>query len=477
MDAEGQQNRKDPASSRLKRGEAPKRLAGEFDAPVALTEPDPKTTQLMEQVVQKANLRKALKRVRANKGSLGVDGMSVDELVTHLREHWEGLKKKLLDGSYEPSTVKRVEIPKPSGGVRTLGIPTVLDRFIQQAILQVLTPLFDPSFSQHSYGFRPGKNAHQAVKVARAHIQEGYGWVVDMDLEKFFDRVNHDVLMGRLAKRIADKRLLRIIRRYLQAGTMVHGVTMDRQEGTPQGGPMSPLLSNVLLDELDKELEARGHRFVRYADDCNIYVRSKRAGERVLSSLKEWLAMRLHLQVNEKKSAVDKPQKRKFLGFSFFMRDGRVKIRIAPESIRRIRERIRWTTRRGRGVALERVIGELNRFTIGWIGYFRITEATSVLKATDEWTRRRLRCFRIKQWKRRPRTRYREMRALGLTKDHAAMFASIRRGWWVLSMTPQSSLAFHESFFVKRGLVGLLRRYAELKSVPTAGCGPACPVV
>lgn len=477
MDAEGQQNRKDPASSRLKRGEAPGQLAGEFDAPKALTEPDPKTTQLMEQVVQKANLRKALKRVRANKGSPGVDGMTVDELGPHLREHWKGLKKKLLDGSYEPHLVKRVEIPKPSGGVRTLGVPTVLDRFIQQAILQVLTPLFDPSFSKHSYGFRPGKSAHQAVKAARAYIQEGYGWVVDMDLEKFFDRVNHDVLMGRLAKRIADKHLLRIIRRYLQAGIMVHGVAMNRHEGTPQGGPLSPLLSNVLLDELDKELEARGHRFVRYADDCNVYVRSRRAGERVLSSLKEWLGKRLRLRVNDKKSAVDRPQKRKFLGFSFFLRDGRVKIRIASESIRRIRKRIRWITRRGRGMALERVIAELNRFTVGWIGYFQITEAASILKSTDEWTRRRLRCFRIKQWKNRPRTRFREMRALGLSKDHAAMFASIRRGWWALSMTPQTSLAFPESFFVERGWVGLLRRYAELKSVRTAGCGPACPVV
>lgn len=444
---------------------------------MALTESDPKTAQLMEQVVQKTNLRKALKRVRANKGSPGIDGMTVAELAPHLREHWEGLKKQLLDGSYKPRPVKRVEIPKPSGGVRMLGIPTVLDRFIQQAILQVLTPLFDPSFSKYSYGFRPGKNAHQAVETARAHIQEGYGWVVDMDLEKFFDRVNHDVLMGKLAKRIADKHLLRIIRRYLQAGIMVHDVTVDRHEGTPQGGPLSPLLSNVLLDELDKELEARGLRFVRYADDCNIYVRSKRAGERVLSSLKQWLAKRLRLRVNEKKSAVDRPQKRKFLGFSFFKRDGRVKIRIAGESIRRVRERIRWTTRRGRGVALERVIAELNRFIVGWIGYFQITEAPSVLKATDEWTRRRLRCFRIKQWKKRPHTRFREMRALGLTRDHAAMFASIRRGWWALSMTPQTSLAFPEPFFAERGLIGLFRRYAELKSVRTAGCGPACPVV
>jgi len=477
MDAEGQQNRNNPVSSRLERGEAPRRLAGESDACKASTEPDPKTMLLMEQVVQRDNLRKALKRVRANKGSPGVDSMTVDELVPHLREHWEELKKKLLDGSYEPCPVKRVEIPKPSGGTRMLGIPTVLDRFIQQAILQVLTPLFDPGFSKHSYGFRPGKSAHQAVETARAYIQEGYEWVVDMDLEKFFDRVNHDVLMGRLAKRIADKHLLRIIRRYLQAGVMVHGVTVDRQEGTPQGGPLSPLLSNVLLDELDKELESRGHRFVRYADDCNVYVRSKRAGERVLSSLKEWLGKRLRLRVNEKKSAVDRPQERKFLGFSFFMWDGRAKIRIAPESIRRVRGRIRWITRRGRGMALERVIAELNRFTIGWMGYFQITEAVSVLRATDGWTRRRLRCFRIKQWRNRPRTRYREMRALGLSKDHAAMFASIRRGWWGLSMTPQTSLAFPESYFVERGLVGLFRRYAALKSVRTAECGPACSVV
>jgi group II intron reverse transcriptase/maturase len=312
MDEKGQPTEAEKSAkafSDRRMGEAQAKDREGSDASTASTQTNPKTAYLMEQVVQRDNLKEALKRVRANQGSPGTDEMTVEALVPHLREHWPKIKEKLLAGTYEPMPVKRVEIPKAGGGVRMLGIPAVLDRFIQQAILQTLTPLFDPGFSRHSYGFRPGKSAHQAVKAAREYIQQGYEWVVDMDLEKFFDRVNHDVLMGRLAKRIADRRLLRLIRRYLQAGVMAHGVVVERYEGTPQGGPLSPLLSNILLDELDKELEERGHKFARYADDCNIYVKSKRAGERVMASVKEFLNRRLRLKVNETKSAGLRPEK------------------------------------------------------------------------------------------------------------------------------------------------------------------------
>ena len=300
-----------------------------YEGPEAATAPnrsDPETQYLTEQVVQRDNLQEALKRVRANKGGPGVDGMTVGELAAHLRKHWPRLRGELLAGTYQPSPVKRVEIPKPGGGVRLLGVPTVLDRFIQQAILQVFTPIFEPRFSEHSYGFRPGRSAHQAVKRAQEYIREGHEWVVDLDLEKFFDRVNHDMLLGRLAKRIEDKRLLRLIRRYLQAGVMTHGVVVERKEGTPQGGPLSPLLSNVLLDDLDKELEKRGHRFCRYADDCNIYVRSQQAGERVMSSVKKFLTRRLRLKVNEEKSSVAPPSERKFLGYSFWSYTAQIRI-------------------------------------------------------------------------------------------------------------------------------------------------------
>jgi RNA-directed DNA polymerase len=426
---------------------------------------DPKTRQLMEQVVDKTNLERALKAVRANKGSPGVDGMTVDELAAHLRRHWPEMKKRLLKGTYEPQPVKRVEIPKPGGGVRLLGVPTVVDRFIQQAVLQMLTPIYDPTFSPHSYGFRPGRNTHQAVKQAQAYISEGYEWVVDLDLEKFFDRVNHDVLMGRIAKRIEDKRLLKLIRRYLQAGVMVNGVVMEREEGTPQGGPLSPLLSNILLDEFDKELEARGHKFCRYADDANIYVRSQKAGERVLSSVKRWLDRVLRLKVNEAKSAVAKPEERKFLGFSFFWdEEGRIRRRISPQALERAKETIRDITRRTGGISMEEMIRRLNRYLNGWMSAFRITEAPSVLKRMDGWIRRRLRCLKLVQWKQQPKTRYRGLRQLGLSQEWAATLAGSSKGPWALSKTPQLEAAFSVAHFHRMGLVSLFDRCHALQS-------------
>lgn len=445
-------------------GEARSERHAEPEDSTAPKNPDPKTMCLMEKIVEKANLKKALKRVQTNKGAAGTDGMKVEDLHPYLLEHWPKLESELLAGSYKPSSIKRVEIPKTGGGKRLLGIPTVLDRFIQQAVLQVLTPIYDPTFSERSYGFRPGKDAHQAVQSAKEYIAEGYSWVVDLDIEKFFDRVNHDILMGRIAKRIADKRLLKLLRLYLQAGVMVHGVVVDRHEGTPQGGPLSPLLSNILLDELDKELEERGHKFSRYADDCNIYVKSERAGKRVMDSVKSFLQRRLRLKVNEEKSAVTPAGVRKFLGFGFWFKKG-VKIGIAKESVKKAKARIRFITKRSRGLSLETVIGRLNRFTLGWVAYFRISEGRSTLESMDTWTRRRLRCFKIKQWKKRSRTRFRELTKLGLGKDAAATFASSRKGWWKLSMTPQLSMAMPPSYFRNLGLIDALGRYRQLQSV------------
>jgi group II intron reverse transcriptase/maturase len=423
---------------------------------------DPEMQHLLEQVVQGDNLRQALKRVKANKGSPGVDGRTVEQLPAYLREQWPRLRGELLAGTYRPQPVKRVEIPKPGGGVRLLGVPTALDRFLQQAILQILNPIFDPTFSEHSYGFRPGRSAHQAVKQARQYIQEGYDWVVDLDLEKFFDRVNHDVLMGRLAKRIGDKRLLRLIRRYLEAGVMVHGVVIERAEGTPQGGPLSPLLSNVLLDDLDKELETRGHRFCRYADDSNIYVRSKQAGERVMASVRKFLARRLRLKVNEEKSAVARPSERQFLGFSFNAHTGR--INISEKAMRRLRDEIRRRTGRNRGCSLERVIGDLNKLLKGWAGYFHITERPTALEDVDGWIRRRLRCFKMKQWKTKFSTWVRELKRLGLPEWQAQKLGGSRRGWWALSASPQAQQAFSPAYFQGKGLTILLDRCLALKA-------------
>lgn len=397
----------------------------------------PGTDRLMEEVVQRGNAKAALKRVRQNKGSPGVDGMTVDELPEYLAEYWEEIREQLVAGTYQPKPVKRQEIPKSGGGVRELGIPTALDRFVQQAILQVLQPRFDPTFSEHSHGFRPGRRAHDAVCEAQQYIQEGRRVVVDVDLEKFFDRVNHDVLMGKLAGRIADKRLLGLIRRYLEAGIMANGVVMERWEGTPQGGPLSPLLANVLLDEVDKELEKRGHAFVRYADDCNVYVRSRRAGGDVMETLRRLYA-RLRLRVNEAKSAVGRPQERKFLGYSFWVAPGRkIRRRIAPKALVAMKDRVREITARNGGRSITAVIAELRTYLRGWKGYFGLAETPHVLRELDEWIRHRLRLVQLKQWK-RGKTVYRELRSRGVRPEAATAVAANTRRWW-----RNASMAIH----------------------------------
>lgn len=399
---------------------------------------------MMERVCERANLQAALKRVRKNKGSAGIDGMTVDELPEHLKTHWPALREQLLAGTYQPSPVRRHTIPKPGGGERELGIPTVLDRFIQQAILQVLGPRFDVTFSQYSYGFRPGRSAHDAVEQAQRYVNEGRRFVVDVDLEKFFDRVNHDVLMGRLAKRIEDKRLLGLIRRYLEAGMMANGVAMERHEGTPQGGPLSPLLANVLLDEVDKELEKRGHAFVRYADDCNVYVRSRRAGERVMGLLRRLYAD-LRLRVNEAKSAVDRPQNRKLLGYSFYWgrRGEGVKRRVAPKALTAMKDRVRELTRPTRSQSIARVAADLRSYLTGWKSYFRLADTPKVFAALDEWIRHRLRALHLRHWK-RGRVTYRELRARGLPERTAAYVAANTRRWW-----KNSAMLIHVAFPIR----------------------------
>jgi group II intron reverse transcriptase/maturase len=387
------------------------------------------TSHLMEQVVARANVQQALDRVRKNQGSPGSDGMTVDELPEYLNAHWQVLRQQLLDGSYCPAPVRRKEIPKDDGEVRVLGIPTVLDRLIQQAILQVLQPRFDPTFSPHSHGFRPGRRAHDAVRAAQRYIQDGKTWVVDVDLEKFFDRVNHDVLMGRLAKRIADKRLLRIIRGYLTAGMMLNGVVMERDMGTPQGGPLSPLLANVLLDEIDKELERRGHTFARYADDCNVYVRTERAGQRVMASLTK-LYGKLRLRINANKSAVARVTGRGFLGFSFWIDAGRVvRRRVAKPALGKLKRRVRKLTRRCVGRSLEQVAQGLRKYLPGWRAYYGIAETPKVFRELDGWIRHRLRAIQLKQW-RRGITAFREMRKRGVSVRMSTSAAYRTRSWW-----------------------------------------------
>lgn len=389
----------------------------------------PGTSRLMEEVVETSNMKAALLRVKQNKGSAGVDGMSVSELPEYLKREWARIREELLTGRYRPQPVRRQVIPKPDGGERELGIPTVLDRLIQQAMLQVLQPRFDPGFSDHSYGFRPGRRAHEAVARAQRYVQEGRRWVVDVDLSKFFDRVNHDILMGRLAKRIEDKRALALLRRWLEAGVMVSGVVTERREGTPQGGPISPLLANVLLDEVDKELERRGHAFVRYADDCNVYVRTERAGRRVLEGLRK-IYEGLRLRINESKSAVDLAVRRDFLGFGFWVAPkGRVRRRIAKKALGSMKDRVRSITNRNRGRSIPSVVEELRSYLLGWKGYFRFTEAPGVLEECDGWIRRRLRCLQLKQWK-QGRTVYRELRARGTSETVAGEVAANTRRWW-----------------------------------------------
>lgn len=406
--------------------------------------------RLMEEICERENLKQALKRVRANKGAPGVDGMTVNALPAFLREHWPTVRASLLEGTYRPQPVRRVEIPKPDGGVRKLGIPSALDRFVQQATLQVLQRLWDPTFSDSSYGFRPGRSAHQAVARAQGYIRAGHRWVVDLDLEKFFDRVNHDILMSRVADRIDDRRVLKLIRSFLTAGVLEHGLVGATDEGTPQGGPLSPLLSNLLLDDLDRELERRGLQFVRYADDCNVYVCSERAGQRVMMGLKAFLTRRLKLKVNEAKSAVAPPHTRKFLGFTFSRLD-HARRQVAPKALARFKEKVRELTRRTRGTSVEQVIGALKRYLTGWRGYFGFCETPRVLQKLDEWLRRRLRCFLWKQWK-RGRTRFHELVTRGVRQDLAASTAGSPHGVWHLSASLALNIALPNRYFRSLGL-------------------------
>lgn len=418
---------------------------------------------LMEAVVERSNMRLAHQRVVENKGAPGVDGLTVAELKDWLKVHWPRVKEALLAGAYLPQPVRRVDIPKPQGGVRTLGVPTVVDRLIQQALHQVMQPIFEPTFSASSYGFRPGRNALQAVQAARGYIREGRRWVVDLDLEKFFDRINHDMLMARVARRVSDERVLKLIRRSLEAGLMADGMVEPRIEGTPQGGPLSPLLSNILLTDLDRELEARGLAFCRYADDCNIYVRSEAAGQRVMRGIRDFLEKVLRLRVNETKSAVERPWKRKFLGYSVTAhRDTR--LRVAPESLKRLMNRVRELMREGRGQSLAQVIEHLNPLLRGWIAYFRATESRGPLEDFDGWMRRRLRCLLWRQWK-RPATRHRRLQTLGLNAERAWKSASNGRGAWWNSGASHMHAAFPASYFTHLGLVSLLATQRRLQSV------------
>lgn len=420
--------------------------------------------RLMEAVVERENMKRAYHRVCANKGSAGVDGMAVGDLRGYLVENWLCIKEELLSGQYQPRPVLGVEIPKPGGkGVRQLGIPTVLDRLIQQALNQVLQPIFDPGFSESSYGFRPGRSAHQAVKKARDYVSEGRRWVVDMDLEKFFDRVNHDMLMVRVSRKIKDKRILTLIRCYLASGMMSGGLVSQRTEGTPQGGPLSPLLSNILLDDLDKELERRGHKFCRYADDANVYVGTKRSGERVLSSLTRFLAKQLGLKVNQEKSAVDRPWNRKFLGYSLtFHRKSRLKV--AKASIERLKGKLREMFRRGRGHALRRVIDDLNPVLKGWMVYFRLTEVRGVLEELDSWIRRKLRCVLWRQWK-RSFTRAKNLMKRGIAEKRAWKSATNGRGPWWNSGASHMNEAFPRRFFDQYNLPSLLTQLKRLQCI------------
>jgi group II intron reverse transcriptase/maturase len=404
--------------------------------------------ELMEEVLDQSNLNAAFKRVRKNKGSAGVDGMSVDELSDYLKKNGHTIRTQLLSGNYKPMPVKRVEIPKPDGGVRQLGIPTVLDRFIQQALAQVLQNGYDKTFSDSSFGFRPNRSAHQAILKAQIYQNDGYKFVVDLDLEKFFDKVNHDKLMGKLRKDIQDKRVLKLIRSFLNAGIMDNGIVTIPEEGTPQGGPLSPLLSNIVLDDFDRELEKRGHKFVRYADDCNIYVKTSRAGDRVMKSVKEFIEKKLRLKVNEKKSKVDKPAKRKFLGFSFLDLKEVASIRIAPESIKRLKDKIREITRPTRRIKFMDLINQLKIFLRGWKSYFNLIEIREILQRLDSWIRHRLRSFIWHQWP-KVKTRYKMLVKFGINHDLAMRTAASRKGAWRISHSPAMDMAFPVKYFDK----------------------------
>lgn len=414
----------------------------------------------MEKVVARPNMLAALRRVERNAGAPGIDGVRTGDLLGQCQVEWPRIREELLNGTYEPLPVRRVEIPKSSGqGMRKLGIPTAMDRLIQQALLQVLTPILDPDMSQHSYGFRPGRRAQDAVEKARQYIADGYEWVVDIDLEDFFNRVNHDMLMARVARKVEDKRVPRLIRRYLECGVLINGVVVTTEEGTPQGGPLSPLLSNVMLDDLDKELERRGHRFVRYADDGNVYVRTRRAGERVMASIRTYLQERLKLKVNEAKSAVDRPERRTFLGFSFYRRRGEVHVRLSKKALERVKRRIREMTGRSRSQSMDQRLRALNAYLAGWFGYYGYAKTPSIFKTLDEWTRHRLRACVWKQWKRQA-TRERELVALGMPRWQAWMRASSGKGIWRMAAGPLNGI-LGVAYWRAQGYVGLSDRYQK----------------
>jgi RNA-directed DNA polymerase len=441
------------------------------------TAPHPAQASLWEQFLSRDNLARALRRVERNAGAPGIDGMTTDELRPWLHRHWPEIRGQLDAGTYRPQPVRRVEIPKPSGGLRMLGVPTALDRLIQQALLQVLTPVFEPHFSERSFGFRPGRSPHQAVECARQSIVDGAAWVVDVDLDAFFDRVQHDALMARVARRVDDKQVLRLLRRCLGVGIMADGVRQASEEGTPQGSPLSPLLANVMLDDLDWELARRGHRFVRYADDLMVYVGSERAGQRVLESIVQSVEKRLKLRVNRRKSAVAPATRRPFLGFGFFHRDGQVKVRVDPEARKRAKDRLRKLTSRRWGVSMERRIRELNRFTVGWTAYFAYAETPRPFADLDEWLRRRLRQVRWKEWK-RYRTRRRNLRALGMSERAAREWAGSRKGYWRIAGSAILQRALPNAYWRELGLRGFSDPYRRFRDATrTAWCGPACQVV
>lgn len=418
------------------------------------------TQTLIQEVLRRENMLRAYKRVVRNGGAPGTDGVTVEHLGVYCRQHWERIREQILNGTYAPQAVRKVEIPKPDGnGTRTLGIPTVMDRMIQQAVMQVLQPIFEPTFSDSSFGFRPGRSAHGAVLRAYEYIQRGSEWVVDLDLEKFFDRVNHDVLMARVARRVKDKRVLLLIRRYLQAGMMEGGLVSPRTEGTPQGSPLSPLLSNILLDELDKELEQRGHLFVRYADDCNVYVQSKAAGERVMESLERFLSKRLRLKVNRDKSAVARPSERKFLGYTIYG-ENKPKLIVARKSIRRLKDKLRPLFRQGRGMKLADTIGRINRITRGWVAYFRLDQVGQTFRDLDGWIRRHLRAIQWRQWK-TPATRLKKLLALGVSREKA-QGACNHCGPWRNAVTPHMHLALPNATLLRMGFKSLADEHRRL---------------
>jgi RNA-directed DNA polymerase len=438
--------------------------SGRSESPESSSQPV-RADGLWEQVFSRDNLSRALRRVERNAGAPGVDGMTTEQLRPWLHQHWEAVRGALDAGTYKPSPVRQVEIPKPDGGSRMLGVPTVLDRLVQQAIAQVLEPVFDPGFSQHSYGFRPGRSAHQAVEQARVWLEDGFRWVVDVDLERFFDQVNHDKLMHRVSRRVADKRVLKLVHRYLQAGVMVDGVRQASAEGTPQGSPLSPLLSNIMLDDLDKELERRGHRFVRYADDVRVFVRSERAAYRVLDGITDVVERRLKLKVNREKSSVSTAAVAGLLGFAFyFVAGGKVAVRVHGKARKRLKMRLKQLTRRNWGVSMEHRITKLNRYIAGWCAYFGIADTASVFEELDEWLRRRLRAVRWKQWK-RARTRVRELRALGMPPDIAYQWGMTSKGVWRLAGSPPLQRAMPNSYWDDHGLIGFSHHWHRRRGV------------